>query len=212
MDNLKGYYENYWDCDTDVSNSDVTTPERERRLLKKLSQYLKPGESVLDLGCGGGKFTKVIKEAGYYTIGMDISEKALELAKKQFPEFRFSNLNPDVTIPAPDAEYSAVWCSEVIEHVLDVNIFLSEINRVLKPGGILILTTPYHGRLKNVLISLLKFDRHFDPESSHIRFFDRRSLSRCLVKSGFIPLSFGGIGRIWKIYRTWFVVSKKIIK
>jgi 2-polyprenyl-6-hydroxyphenyl methylase/3-demethylubiquinone-9 3-methyltransferase len=209
MDNLKGYYENYWHCDTDVSNSDVTTPERERRLLKKLSQYLKPGESVLDLGCGGGKFTKVIKEADYEAGGADISERALDLAKTQFPRGHFFLLNSDGTIPSPDETYAAVWCSEVIEHILNVNGFLLEIKRVLKPGGFLILTTPYHGVLKNLLIALFKFDEHFDPEGSHIRFFDRKGLERCLKKTGFIPISFEGIGRIWKIYRTWFIISRK---
>lgn len=212
MSDLKGYYEKYWDRDTDVSNSDVTTPERERRLLEILSQYLKTGESVLDLGCGGGVFTKAMYVAGYSVTGMDISEKAVNLARKQFPECKFQTLNSNGTIPSPDEAFAAVWCTEVIEHVLDVVLFLSEINRVLEPDGILVLTTPYHGRIKNVLISLLKFDRHFDPEGSHIRFFDRKGLSRCLVKSGFIPLSFQGIGRICKINRTWFVVAKKIIK
>jgi len=86
---------------------------------------------------------------------------------------------------------------------------LAEINRVLRPGGLYLLTTPYHGVLKNILISLMKFDRHFDPEVSHIRFFDKRGLARCLGRAGFEPVSWSGIGRIWGLYCTWFVVCEK---
>ncbi len=78
---MKEYYEKYWTRDSDVSDHDVTTPERKRRLLQTLNKYCKPGETVLDLGCGGGgKFTAWIKAAGFEAIGMDISKKAVEMA------------------------------------------------------------------------------------------------------------------------------------
>ena len=80
---------------------------------------------------------------------------------------------------------------------------------MFRQKGLLILTTPYHGFLKNLLIVLLKFDRHFDPEGSHIRFFDKKGLERCLNNSGFAQISWSGIGRFWKMYRTWFVVAQK---
>ncbi len=53
---MKEYYEKYWTRDSDVSDHDVTTPERKRRLLQTLNKCCKPGETVLDLGCGGGLF------------------------------------------------------------------------------------------------------------------------------------------------------------
>ena len=51
--NMRKYYENYWNRETDVSDGDITTPERKRRLLETLSRHVKAGEYVLDLGCGG---------------------------------------------------------------------------------------------------------------------------------------------------------------
>jgi len=185
MLNLKKYYEKYWDRDTDVSDSDVTTPERKRRLLETLQQHLNLGDKVLDLGCGGGQFTWMLQESGYDAYGMDISTNAIEMARDNHPNISYKILNTDGSIPADNFAYNTVWTTEVIEHVLDVHGFLSEINRVLKPNGLLILTTPYHGRLKNFMITLLKFDRHFDPEGSHIRYFDRKGLNRCLRKTGF---------------------------
>lgn len=51
MADIKRYYENYWDRDMDVSDNDVTTPERKQRLLKTLTLHIEPGGRVLDLGC-----------------------------------------------------------------------------------------------------------------------------------------------------------------
>ncbi len=207
---MKEYYEKYWTRDSDVSDHDVTTPERKRRLLQTLNKYCEPGETVLDLGCGGGgKFTAWAAEAGFDATGMDISKKAVDMARRGFPGGDFRMLNSDGSIPAEDQTFGAVWCSEVIEHILEVDNFLKEIRRVMKPGGILILTTPYHGFIKNLFIVLFKFHRHFNVSGSHIRFFDKASLAGCLKRTGFTPLSYGGIGRIWGLYRTWFVVVSR---
>jgi len=134
------------------------------------------------------------------------------MAQRNHSGIDYKVLNPDGSIPVENAFFDAVWSTEVIEHILDVHAFLMEINRVLKPNGLLVLTTPYHGYLKNLLITFMKFDRHFDPEGSHIRFFDRKGLEKSLNNSSFVPILWSGIGRFWKIYRTWFVVSTKIME
>lgn len=211
MSLIKKYYENYWNSETDVSDGDVTTQERKRRLLEALSCHVRAGEYVLDLGCGGGRFSSWMLHAGYVAQGMDISSNALEMAKRNNPDVSFELLEPNGSIPTPDGIFAAVWCTEVIEHILDVHAFLSEIRRVLKPGGILILTTPYHGFLKNLLIVLLKFDRHFNPELSHIRYFDKKGLARCLNKAGFSPFKWSGFGRFCLLWRGWFVVARRVV-
>jgi 2-polyprenyl-6-hydroxyphenyl methylase/3-demethylubiquinone-9 3-methyltransferase len=204
------YYQTYWESTDDVSKGDVTTPRRRAKLLDVLACNLSPGDAVLDLGCGAGIFTRWIQEAGFQATGVDVAENALERARKNAaPQCQFLLMGPDGKIPGADEQYHAVWSTEVIEHVLDVSQFLREIHRVLRPKGLVILTTPYHGLLKNLLIVLRKFDGHFDPEGPHIRFFDKRGLDRCLRKAGFIPLLWQGIGRIWPLYRTWFVVARK---
>jgi len=62
MGEVKEYYENYWNRDTDVSDNDVTTPERKRRLLETLVRHIEPGGRVLDLGCGGGSLLLYLKK------------------------------------------------------------------------------------------------------------------------------------------------------
>jgi ubiquinone/menaquinone biosynthesis C-methylase UbiE len=91
------------------------------------------------------------------------------------PDARIVELEPDAALPFDDGSFDLVLCAETIEHVRDVQLFLSEIRRVLRPGGTLALTTPAN----------LPLGRLPDPLSPHLRFFTRRSLRRLLDELGF---------------------------
>ena len=102
---------------------------------------------------------------------------------------------PTEPLPLEDSSIDLVWCSEVLEHVPDTAHTLSEIRRVLRTGGRLLVTTPYHGRARDVAIALARFESHFDPLGQHLRFYTRRSLRTTLAAFAFddIRLStFGG--------------------
>ncbi len=206
---MKEYYEGYWSPAIDVSEHDVTTPERMRRLIDTMGQYCRSGSRVLDLGCGAGSFSAALHRHGYEVLGTDIAENAIALARTTYPEASFELLGPDGLIPAPDQSFAAVWSSEVIEHVFDVDAYLREIHRVLEPNGLLVLTTPHHGLIKNLGIVLWKFEKHFNVHGNHIRYFTRPALEQCLSQCGFQSLSYGGIGRFWPVYRSWFVTAKR---
>jgi SAM-dependent methyltransferase len=132
---------------------------------------------ALDLGCGDGRLT-VELDAAELTAA-DVSAVALERARARLPGARLVELEPDAPLPLDDGSFDLVLCAETVEHVRDVQLFLSEIRRVLAPGGVLALTTPATGPLT----------RPEHPLSPHLRRFTRRSLARVMEELGFEPSS-----------------------
>jgi ubiquinone/menaquinone biosynthesis C-methylase UbiE len=128
---------------------------------------------VLDLGCGDGRLSAEL-DASELTAA-DVSAAALGRARHKLPGARISELEPDAPLPFDDGEFDLVLCAETLEHVRDVQLLLSEVRRVLCPGGVFAVTTPAN----------LAVGRRPDPLSPHLRFFTRRSLRRLLRQLGF---------------------------
>ena len=151
-------------------------PEHLVRFVRDLPE----AEHALDLGCGDGRLTASLR-AGALTAA-DVSSVALKRASDRLPGAEIALVAVDEPLPFVDGEFELVLCAETIEHVRDVQLFLSEIRRVLRPGGGLALTTPAHSRL-SVLFGGL--EETLDPLSPHLRFFTRRSIARVLDALGF---------------------------
>ena len=146
---------------------------------------VRAGERVLDLGCGEGAFCAELASAGLDPIGAEVAEAAVTRARERHPGLPFELVPTEGPLPFDDAAFDAVWASEVIEHVADTARWLSEVRRVVRPGGTLLVTTPYHGRVKNLVLAVSGFDAHFAPTGEHLRFYTRGSLGRTLEQFGF---------------------------
>ena len=173
---MRRHYEDFW---ADAP-SDPEPWEWERRRALLLGEA-RPGERVLDLGCGAGRFVAALREAGADTVGVELAEAALERARANAPGADLRLLADDGSLPLEHASVDLVWCSEVLEHVADTANLLLEVRRVLRPGGRLLVTVPRNGRLQ----ALTRFEAHFDPLGQHLRFYTRRSLTATLEHTGF---------------------------
>jgi 2-polyprenyl-6-hydroxyphenyl methylase/3-demethylubiquinone-9 3-methyltransferase len=154
-----------------------------------------PALRVLDVGCGEGQITAELARAGFDIVGVDVAEEPLRRARRAHPALDV-RLIDEHDWPLADASFDAVFAGDTIEHVLDTIGWLSELRRVLRPGGSLLLSTPAHGRLTLLAAALSPrgFERRFDPRSDHVRFYSRRTLTRLLLDFGFEQIELRGAG------------------
>ncbi len=164
---------------------------------------------VLEVGCQSGILCHELMQRGHEPYGMDIAEELIADARIKYPQIKFELGDCEKEIPFEDKYFDVVWAGDIIEHIHYTDTFVNEINRVLKIGGLFILTTPMHSKLKNLIICLSNFEKHFDPEFPHLRFYTLKSLRRVLQKRGFHIISQKYIGRIALLANSLFVVAEK---
>lgn len=160
--------------------------------------------NILDAGCGNGYIAGKLAELGHHVIGIDAAPDGIAIAQATHKNIRFEICSVYDDLTGIVNNVDLVISSEVIEHLYDPKTFLMNMHAVIRPGGHIILTTPYHGYIKNLLISLFNmWDKHHtvDWEGGHIKFFSEKSLSNQLRMCGFDKIVFRNAGRIpllWK--------------
>jgi SAM-dependent methyltransferase len=174
---MKDYYEELW-----LSLPEELIPPDWELRREFLLAEVGSGDHVLDLGCGTGEFAAQMAEAGARVVGVDVAEAALERARSRHPGLDFRRTPIDGPLPFQDNAFDLVWASEVIEHIADTARFLSEVRRVLRPSGRLLLTTPSHGRLR---LALAGVERFSEPLGDHLHLYTRFSLLSLLQEFGF---------------------------
>lgn len=194
-------------------------PPHQPLFLALVLRYLAtagPGATVLDAGCGDGNFTASVAEAGYRCHGVDLSEGGIARARERHPDIAFAvaSLNDDLRTVFPGvAEFDAVISIEVIEHLYSPVTFARRIKESLKPGGIAIITTPYWGYLKNVLLALTnRMDRSLTAlwEGGHIKHWSCKTMRQLFGQAGFEFVAFHGCGRrIPYVWRNMLMVVRK---
>ncbi len=186
---MREFYEAFW---ADAPRDPEPWAWERRRAL--LLAEARPGERVLDLGCGAGRFLAALRAAGAEPVGVEIAAAAAQRARENVPGADVRLLEPGGALPLGHGEVDLVWCSETLEHIPDVAHALLEVRRVLHPGGRVLITVPFHGRMLDTAIALTRFERHFDPLGQHVRFFTHRSLATTLEHAGFDAAQIAAMG------------------
>lgn len=167
-----------------------------------------PGERILDLGCGNGRLLELLKEKDINYLGVDNSEKLIDIARKKYPQKRFMVADA-LDLPLPDNYFDKVISIAVFHHIPSKELrfeFLRQVKKVLKPEGKLILTVwslnrkrffKYHLKylfLKVIGKSELDFKDILYPWKSsrgktivkrYLHCFTKRELENLIEKLGF---------------------------
>lgn len=183
------YYESLWEgVPEGLAPSDARL--REGFLIERvarMSHDLGHPPHVLDVGCGEGHFAAALRRKGAEVVAIDVAAEPLRRALVHAPELDVRLVEPEGELPFGDASFDVVWAGEVIEHVADTSRWLSEVRRVLRSGGTLLLSTPDHGPLSRLWMALSRsaFEERFNPRSDHLRFYTSRALADLYADFGF---------------------------
>jgi len=172
---------------------------------------------VCDLGSGNGVLANQIKQAGYYVAGVEKDEQGVTVSKKTYPGINFYQfgVEDDVQdlIKHEKQGFDVVVSTEVIEHLYSPHLLPIFAHKILVTRGYLIISTPYHGYLKNVAISLFnKWDHHHTAlwHGGHIKFWSQATLTSLLESHGFKLVGFYGAGRLPWLWKSMILVAQRI--
>lgn len=187
---VAAYYDEFWSAEEEPRY----TPGSE--LWALIFDGVTPETRCLDVGCGtGNSYAGELRKRGVPYVGVDISSEAVRAARAAGLDARV--IADASQLPFDDASFDLVLCIEVLEHLFAPHCAVTEIRRVLSPGGRLVVSAPnvaYWRMRANLVFGLwnpagdeLAVERPWrDP---HIRFFTPKTMKRMLEMAGFSTVS-----------------------
>jgi SAM-dependent methyltransferase len=167
---------------------------------------------AFDLGCGNGATADFLSGLGFSVTGVDPSRSGIEIAIKSYtrPQFHVRSASDDLA--QEFGTFSLVVSLEVVAFVLDPRLFARRVYELLQPGGIAVVSTPFHGYWKNLLLSLTnRWDEHLDPfwPGAQLRFFSLKTYRRLWHEAGFQDVTILRAGRIPPLAKAMIAILRK---
>ncbi len=182
-------------------------------LLPALFKLIERPTRIFDLGCGNGAIANALSLKGHTVTGVDPSVSGIREANRAYPHLRLANGSCYDELGRQYGQFPVVVSLEVVEHLYDPQSFASTLYGLSEKGGRVIVSTPYHGYLKNLAIAAAgRFDQHVHPLSlhGHIKFWSRSTLTRLLGEAGFSVRRVLYVGRVRVMAKSMIAVAEKI--
>lgn len=166
------------------------------------------GRRIFEVGCGNGAVAKVLESRGFEVSGVDPSQSGI--AHAAHPRLRVGSAYDDLA--GQYGRFPVVMSLEVVEHCLAPRDFARTLFDLTQPGGVAIVSTPFHGYWKNLALSLAgRMDEHFTAlwDGGHIKFWSERTLRTLLAEAGFASIEFQRVGRLRALAKSMIAVAHK---
>jgi 2-polyprenyl-3-methyl-5-hydroxy-6-metoxy-1,4-benzoquinol methylase len=146
-----------------------------------LKQIPKSTHMLLDVGCGCAYIAKHFMNTGVKVVSLDVAQANAEKALSSYPSENHASVVADAfALPFKENTFDCVVASEIIEHTLDPVAFIGALKRVLKPGGTLIVSTPY---MEKIEYSLCIHCNCKTPKNAHLHSFDKNNMKKLYAKA-----------------------------
>ena len=208
MATTRAYTEFEWQSERAANGA---SGEKLTEVFVALVQQLDGVRSICDLGCGNGHIAGRLGLHGYQVTGIDASRSGIRIAQRAYPEVKFVEALINRELSA-FGNFDLVISSDVIEHLYCPSDLVEVSFSLLKPGGHLLLGTPYHGYLKNLALAVTgRMDSHFSAlhDGGHIKFFSVKTLSQLMIAHSFQDLSFTFYGRAPRLWKNMICHARK---
>jgi 2-polyprenyl-6-hydroxyphenyl methylase/3-demethylubiquinone-9 3-methyltransferase len=167
---------------------------------------------LFELGCGNGSFANALARQGWDVTGVDPTAEGIAQANAHYPDLKLSQGSSDDDLAARYGSFPVVTSLEVVEHVYLPTRYAATLFSLIEPGGVAIVSTPYHGYWKNLALALTgRMDSHFTAlwDYGHVKFWSIKTLGTLLREAGFVDIRFHRVGHIPPFAKSMVAVARK---
>lgn len=219
IDKVEDYFDTHAQSWSDLYSraekvNDLVLRDRKNVAVDNLDRLLEPGSKLLDAGCGAGLCSLDLMQRGHRIHGVDVAQKMLDIcadtfAKQGLPPERYELSRRDMRASGfADGEFDGVAALGFLQYQSDEVGVLRELHRILRPGGVLVLSGPTKSRISNYF-GLAQFLRRMRDKSAgtlppghevlheiSTHYYTTRRLRQLMRESGFEPLDTLGHGYV----------------
>jgi 2-polyprenyl-3-methyl-5-hydroxy-6-metoxy-1,4-benzoquinol methylase len=179
-------------------------------VVRRVIEQIHPTR-IFEMGCGNGSAANLM--SGYAAVtAIDSSDSGVGFARKAFPQIHVEVASVYDDLARSYGRFPMVVSLEVVEHLYNPRLFAARLFDLLEPGGTAVISTPYHGYWKNLILAVSdRLDDHFTAlwDGGHIKFWSVRTLGKLLSDAGFVGVRFVRVGRWAPIAKSMVAIARK---
>jgi 2-polyprenyl-6-hydroxyphenyl methylase/3-demethylubiquinone-9 3-methyltransferase len=181
--------------------------------LAALARHVPKGAKTFEIGAGNGHIAGELTKLGYQVFGIEPSHEGVRIARQAAPRATIVEGSVYDDLGRFHGQFDFVYTLEVIEHLYAPRELIAQARRLLRNGGKLCVSTPFHGYWKNLSLAVTgKLDDHFTAlwDHGHVKFWSRKTLGKLFAEGGFEICEILFAGRFYPLSKSMLIIGRKI--